>query len=125
MLIYKILTSFVIIIHLSFIAYVILGGLLILRWKKSIFLHIPAIIWGSIVEYLNIICPLTPLENYFRRLAGYSTYSAGFIDQYITPLIYPENLERNTQLLLGSFVVIINLIIYTFVIIKLRHKSVQ
>lgn len=119
MIIYKILISLVIIFHLAFILYVVLGGLLVFVWKRSIFFHIPAVLWGAWVEYMNFICPLTPLENYFRKMACFTTYSAGFIDQYITPIIYPENLQRNMQIIFGSLVVIINAIIYILILYKL------
>lgn len=120
-MIYKLLTNLIVLIHLAFIIYVVLGGLLVLRWRKSIYVHIPAAIWGAVVEYLSLICPLTPLENYFRSRAGTSTYGTGFIEQYITLLIYPENLEKSSQLFFGSLVIIINAVIYLLLIIKYKR----
>ena len=123
MLVYKILTNLVVLIHLLFILYVVFGALLAFRWKRSLIIHIPAVIWGVIVEYMNLICPLTPLENYFRKLAGYASFSTGFIDHYLTPVIYPENLEQSTQIFFGSFVVIINILAYTLIVIIYNRKS--
>lgn len=121
-MVYRLLTDLTVFIHLAFILFVVAGGLLVLRWQKMICLHLPAVVWGAVVEYFNIVCPLTPLENYFRKLAGNSTYRTGFIEQYITPLIYPESLERNSQFILGSLVVVINTVIYLILIKKYKSQ---
>jgi hypothetical protein len=115
---YKLLADFTIIIHLAFILFVVLGGLLVLRWKKMIWVHIPVALWGIIVEYFNVLCPLTPLENYFRVMAGKQIYTTDFIEQYLLPMIYPEALSLILQYILGSTVILINLIIYLLVLYK-------
>jgi hypothetical protein len=124
-MVYKLLTDLTVFIHLAFILFVVLGGFLVLRWRKSVYAHIPAALWGAAVEYFGLLCPLTPLENYFRNKAGYLTYKAGFIEQYITPLIYPENLKRNIQFILGSLVILINIVIYLLIIIKNKRKQLK
>jgi len=125
-MIYNILSNLVVIVHLLFILFVCLGALLVLKWPKLVWIHIPAALWGVVVEYLNMYCPLTPLENYFRHLGGTETYKTDFIDQYIIPLIYPEVLTRNLQIILGSIVLVLNFVIYGFIIYqKLRQKSVD
>jgi len=124
-MLYNILSNIVVVVHLLFIIFVCLGALLILKWPKAAWVHIPFAIWGVLVEYLNILCPLTPLENYFRQLGGYKIYEADFINQYIIPLIYPEALTRNLQFVLGSIVIILNFSIYGIILyksLKQKHK---
>lgn len=106
----------VVVIHFLFVAFVVLGGLLVLRWPKVAYLHIPAAMWGAAIELAGGICPLTPLENSFRRQAGEAAYSAGFIEHYVLPVLYPAALTRNTQILLGVFVIALNVAIYAYVL---------
>jgi hypothetical protein len=119
---YKILADIIVIIHLAFIVFVLVGGFLILKWPRIIWIHIPVFFWGAIVEFTGWICPLTPWENHFRRLAGVSVYEGDFVGNYILPVIYPEELTRNVQIVLGSLVVSINLLIYTLVLIRAMRK---
>ena len=115
---YRILADLVVGLHFVFVLFVVAGGLLVLRWPKAAYLHIPAAVWGAAIEFAGWICPLTPLENSLRRQAGESGYSTGFIEQYILPLLYPSALTRNIQLLLGVLVIALNLAIYTYVVRK-------
>jgi hypothetical protein len=115
---YGILAGVVIVAHFLFIAFVVTGGLFVWRWPRLIFAHLPAVVWGAIIEFTGWICPLTPLENHLRRLAGSSPYSGGFIEQYLLPVIYPANLTANTQYVLGGLVIGANLIIYIIFIRK-------
>jgi len=108
-LIYRALADLVLVVHLTFVLFVVLGGLLVLRWPRAAWLHIPAAIWGVLIEYTGWICPLTPLENSFRARGGEMGYSGGFIEHYIQPLLYPAGLTRGTQIVLGSFVLLLNL----------------
>ena len=121
---YGILTGAVIVAHLLFIAFVAAGGLLVWRWPRLAWVHIPAVVWGVVVELTGRICPLTPLENYLRRLAGNSSYSGGFIEQYLIPVIYPANLTVSTQYFLGGLVIAVNLVIY-IIIIRKKHDRRQ
>ncbi|MGD2035338.1 MAG: DUF2784 domain-containing protein [Bacteroidales bacterium] len=114
----NILANLVVLVHLSFIVFVCLGALLVLKWPRIVWVHIPLAVWGVIVEYLDLICPLTPLENYFRKMAGMNAYQTDFIDRYIIPLIYPGELTRKIQFILGSIVLMINFAIYGYIIIK-------
>ena len=102
--------------HFAFIAFALLGSFLVLRWPKVIWLHLPALAWGAYIELSGNICPLTPLENHYRELAGESGYSGGFIEHYVLPVIYPAGLTRDIQLWLGIAVVAINLVAYAFVV---------
>lgn len=118
---YLLLADAIIIVHFLFIAFVVAGGLLALRWPRVAWLHLPAALWGAVIEFSGWICPLTPLENHLRRLGGGMIYSGGFIEQYIIPVIYPSNLTATAQYVLGGLVIIVNLIIYALFIRKQRN----
>ena len=109
------LADLVVGVHFLFVLFVVLGGLLVLRWPKVAYLHVPAAIWGAVIELAGWICPLTPLENWLRRQAASVGYSGGFIEHYILPILYPSALSRNIQLLLGTIVIAVNLAIYAYV----------
>ena len=98
----------------------VLGGLLVLRWPRAAWLHIPAAIWGVLIEYTGWICPLTPLENSFRARGGEMGYTGGFIEHYIQPLLYPAGLTRGTQIVLGSFVLLLNLGAYGILLTRAK-----
>lgn len=120
---YNILADVIVAVHFLFIAFVVFGGLLVIRWPRIAFVHIPAIIWGTVVEFSGWICPLTPLENHFRNLAGNSSYSGDFIVRYLIPVIYPQNLTVDIQYILGAMVIIINIIFYTIAVRKHRRSA--
>ena len=102
----------VVLLHLAFIAFVIGGAALLWRWPRLVVLHVPTVLWGAYTEFSGTICPLTPLENRLRALAGDEGYRGGFVEHYLLPLIYPEALTREVQLVLGLFVVTINVALY-------------
>lgn len=110
----------VVIVHLIFILFVLLGGLLVLRWRWLAVLHLPAVVWGATVEFTGWICPLTPLENTLRRAAGDAGYGGGFVDQYLIPIIYPPGLTPDIQVLLGAVVVFVNLGAYAYLAYRRR-----
>jgi hypothetical protein len=122
-LIYRSLADFVLVVHLAFVLFVVLGGLLVLRRRWVALLHVPAAIWGILIEYTGGICPLTPLENSLRRLGGEAGYSGGFIQHYIQPVLYPSGLTRGTQIVLGSLALLVNLVAYGLVIARSRRLS--
>lgn len=106
--------------------FVVLGGLLVLRWPWIAYLHVPAAIWGATIELGGWVCPLTPLEHWLRGQAGSAGYSGGFIEHYLLPLLYPSALTRQIQLLLGFLVIAVNLAIYVYVFrrsSKSNHES--
>ena len=102
----------VLLIHLGFVVFVLLGGFLVWRWPKLFWLHLPAMVWGFLVEAMGWFCPLTDIENHFRRAAGQAGYEGGFIEHYLVPLLYPEGLTRETQYLFAAIVVGVNLVVY-------------
>jgi hypothetical protein len=114
----RIAADLVVVAHLAFILFVVLGGLLVLKWPRAAWLHLPAAAWGALIELCGWICPLTPLENQLRRAGASHGYEGGFIDHYLLPLVYPVGLNRGLQLALGATVIIINLAVYGFVMLR-------
>ena len=102
-------------LHLAFIAFIVLGGLAVAKWPWLVWLHLPAAAYGVLIEILNWICPLTPLENRLRLLAGEQGYSESFVERYLLPIVYPDGLTRDVQFVLAALVVAVNLTIYSFV----------
>jgi hypothetical protein len=111
-MLYRALADLVVVLHLGFVLFVVLGGLLALRWPRAAWLHLPAALWGAGIEFVHGVCPLTPLENRLRELGGESGYSGGFVEHYLLPVLYPAGLSRSAQLALGLFVVALNAAIY-------------
>jgi hypothetical protein len=117
---YRILADLVVGLHVVFVVFVVAGGLVVLRWPKVAFVHLPAAVWGAAIEFAGWICPLTPLENSLRRQAGQSGYSTGFIEHYLLPVLYPSALTRDIQLLLGFLVIVVNVGIYVYILRRSR-----
>jgi len=113
----------VVALHFAFVAFVALGGLLVLRWPRVAWLHVPAVVWGALIEFTGWICPLTPLENRLRRASGEEAYQGDFIARYILPALYPNGLTRRDQLMLGGIAIAINVAIYAFVVIRHRRAA--
>ena len=114
-MVYRALADLVLVIHFGFIVFVVVGGLLALRWRWAPLLHLPAALWGVIIELSGWACPLTPLENALRRASGVSGYSGGFIEHYVASIVYPAGLSYSVQLVLAGLVVLINSLVYLFV----------
>jgi hypothetical protein len=119
---YPILANLVLVVHFVFVLFVVLGGLLVLKWPRAAWAHIPAAIWGSVIEFAGWICPLTPLENRLRELAGESIYRGDFIARYLMPVIYPEGLTREAQITLGAAALVFNAAIYFIVWWRARAR---
>ncbi|HEY7502785.1 MAG TPA: DUF2784 domain-containing protein [Gemmatimonadales bacterium] len=120
---YHILADLVVGVHTLFVAFVVVGGLLALRWPWVAVLHLPAAAWGALIEFQGWICPLTPLENSLRASAGQAGYRGGFIEHYLLPVLYPAGLTRGVQLALGSGVIVVNLVVYGFLMARWRRSS--
>jgi hypothetical protein len=118
------LADLVVLIHFAFLLFVVFGGLLALRWRRVMYLHLPAAVWGAFIELAGGICPLTPLENSLRRSAGLAGYEGGFVEHYILPVLYPAGLTRGVQLTLGMLVIGINVAIYGWILARLRAQGV-
>ncbi len=111
-MLYRVAADLVVILHLLFIAYVLIGGFLVLVHRAWGIVHLPAVVWAAMIEFRGWICPLTPLEIWFRIRGGTTAYRGGFIEHYILPVLYPSGLTRKVQLVLGSIVIIINVFVY-------------
>lgn len=106
------LADLVVVLHLAFILFVALGGLLVFwkPWLASV--HLPVALYGVLIEWVGWVCPLTPLENRLRWLAGEAGYDGGFVEHYLLPIIYPRDFTETTAMLLGALVLLANAIIY-------------
>ena len=111
---YRSLADLVVLVHALFVLFVVFGGLAVLRRLRLAWLHLPAAIWGALVEFNGWICPLTYVENHFRRLGGEGNYDVSFIEHYLEPILYPSGLTSKSQLVMGLGVVGINAVIYAF-----------
>lgn len=114
------LADIVVIAHLLFVLFVLTGGFLLPRRPWLIWLHLPAVAWGAYIEFSAGICPLTPLENQLRALAGQQGYAGGFVEHYLLPILYPVNLTPSLQTLLGFVVVFVNAVAYW---LAYRHRK--
>jgi len=120
--IYRLLADGVVVVHGLFVAFVILGAFLALRWRWLVWLHVPAAIWGVLIEYAGWICPLTPLENSLRAHAGEAAYSGDFIQHYLLGALYPRGLARTTQYVLGSIALLVNVVAYALLMRRRNDK---
>lgn len=120
---YRVLADLVVGIHVLFVAFVVAGGLVVLRWPRLAWAHIPAAIWGALIEFAGWVCPLTPLEQSLRAAADQAGYSGGFIEHYLLPVLYPGGLTRNIQVGLGLLVVALNLLIYGYLLARTRTAA--
>lgn len=111
-MIYQIIADLIVILHFIFIIFALVGGLLVLKWRRVAWGHLPAVLWAAFIEFTGGVCPLTPLENWLRLKGGNGAYQSEFIENYIMALIYPAALTPQMQMLLGLIVITINLAVY-------------
>ena len=117
------LADVVLMAHAAFALFVAAGGLLVLRWRPLIWLHVPAALWGAAVEFGGWICPITLLENRLRSAAGEATYSGDCIAHYMSVMLYPSALTRSMQVLLGVLVLVMNVGVYRLLWRRARHAA--
>lgn len=111
-MLYELLADLILVLHAAFILFVVFGGLLVLRWPRLGWLQLPAAIWGTAIALFGGYCPLTPLENHWRALAGQAGYDTSFIQHYLLSFIYPEGLSRPLQIAMGLGVITITGVVY-------------
>ena len=111
-MVFRIAADLVIVVHAAFVIFVVLGGLLVVRWPRLVWVHVPAAVWGVLIEFAGWICPLTPFENYLRERGGLATYQGDFVEHYVLPLLYPGDLTRTFQIWLGTAALLINILLY-------------
>jgi hypothetical protein len=118
---YRLLADLALAVHLAFVVFAIVGGLLALRWRWLPWVHVPAVLWGAVIEFTGWTCPLTPLENAFREAGGSAGYSGPFLDHYVTPILYSTTLTRHDQILYGFGLLLINLFAYGILVLRWRR----
>lgn len=122
---YLFLSNLVLTIHLAFVIFVLFGGLLVWKWRKIAWVHLPAAVWGSTVEFSGWTCPLTLLENWLREQAGETGYHAGFVSEYLLPVLYPNDLTHDVQHSFGTIVVITIISMYGWLWYRSRVELVK
>ncbi len=122
---FRFMADVVLVLHFAFVIFVAVGGLLVLRWRPVMLLHLPAVAWGVLVECANWMCPLNSLEDWFRRLGGEvgTAYAKGFIDYYVSLIIKPEHLTRSFQITVGLSALAVNLLIYAYIYFRSTTHS--
>jgi hypothetical protein len=122
-MIYLIAAGAVVVLHALFTLFSAFGGLLVLRWQRLAWLHLPALAWGLWIELSHHACPLTRLEKALRADAGEAGYPGGFIKHYLIPLIYPPGLKPWHQIAIAVFLLVLNAAVYALVLRRvLRHR---
>ncbi len=109
---YVIAADLVLVVHVLFIGFVVVGSFLTWRWPRLIWVQLPATVYGALVEFVGFACPLTALQNYLLRSGGRAGYRGGFISHYLIQVIYPAGLTRGIQIGLGLFVVLVAMVGY-------------
>ncbi len=122
-MIYRLLADATVALHLAFVAFVAAGGLLVLRRPGLAWLHLPCSAYGALIEFFRWTCPLTPLENYLRRLGGEAGYAGGFVERYLVPIVYPEPFPRWLSAALGTAVLLVNGALYGVVLARARRRG--
>jgi hypothetical protein len=117
---YRALADLVVVLHMAFVLFAALGGLLAYKWLRVAWFHIPAALWAALIEFAGWECPLTPLENWLRRMGGEAGYQTSFIEHYLLPVLYPASSTRSLHIALGFLVLGVNLAIYWLI---LRRQS--
>jgi hypothetical protein len=120
--VFRVLADATVVLHLAFVVFALLGGLLVLRWPRVAWVHLPAAAWGAWVEFAGSVCPLTPLENWLRERGGHVVYRSSFIEHYLLPVLYPVSLSRELQWTLGGIVVLVNVAVYIVVLQRRTHR---
>ena len=120
---YEFAADLTLIVHFAFIIFVVFGALLFFVSTKIIYVHVPALIWGIYIEITHSICPLTYLENWFLQKANLTTYSEGFIQNYLVPIVYPTNLTNDLQTYLAIVLIVANMLMYGLIISKSKKKN--
>jgi hypothetical protein len=120
---YHLLADLVVIIHLTFVLFSVAGALLVIGWRKILYLHLPAAVWAAWIEFSGKICPLTPLEKWLRIKGGDAGYSGDFVGHYILSILYPSGLTREVQFILGGVVVGLNIIIYGYILFPRKGRG--
>lgn len=120
---YALLAGLIVLVHLAFVAFAVGGALLALRWRWLPWIHLPAVAWAAYIELSGGVCPLTPLENDLRAAAGLDYYSGDFVARYLFPVLYPEGLTRDAQMIVGAAVLTFNAVLYAGILWRRRSRA--
>jgi len=121
-MLHRMLADLIVVLHMAFVVFVAVGGLLAWRWPGVAYAHVPAFLWGAWIHLAGRTCPLTPLENHLRARAGSGGYSGGFVEHYVLPVLYPAFLPRLTSVGLGVFLLVFNTLLYARVLHRVRAR---
>jgi hypothetical protein len=113
-MVYRTFADLVLIVHFAFIVFAVFGAFLVVRWHWLVWIHVPLALWAVVVEFTGWPCPLTPLEHWLRIKSGVAVQNIGFVEEYLLPLLYPAALTRRLQIVLGSIVLGMNGLIYSW-----------
>ena len=122
---YHTLADLVIIVHFAFVVFVVFGAFLVIKWRRLAWIHVPAFLWGAIIELAGWICPLTHLEYWLRIAGGGAVKNIGFVERYIVPLLYPTPFTRRLQIILGAIVLAVNVLIYIWIFLRSSKNRAQ
>jgi ABC-type multidrug transport system permease subunit len=118
LVLYRLLADLVVIVHLLFIAFVAVGGLLAVRWPRLVLVHVPVVLWAAAIVMIGFTCPLTPLEKALRERSGATSYDDGFVDHYLDGVVYPGRFTALARLLVAVMIVVS----YTVLVARRRHR---
>ena len=124
-MIYRLAADLVLIAHLAFVVFVLFGALLVLRWRRLLAFHVPAVLWGALVEFTGAVCPLTPLEGRLRQLGAQVGYQGDFIGHYLMAMLYPAGLTRQLQIGLGFAALVPNAVAYGYLVVRKKRIAQQ
>jgi hypothetical protein len=122
---WRVLADALVVVHLAFVVFVVAGGFLAWRYRLAWLVHLPALVWGSWIELSGSICPLTPLENHLRVLAGQSGYGGGFVEHYVLPVLYPPGLTLQVQWVLAGVLLVVNVVAYGSLIVRCKERRTR
>lgn len=117
----RLLADIILFFHFAFVVFAIFGGLIVLYKRRVAWLHVPVVLWSSVINLASWVCPLTPLENMFRSAAGQAGYEGGFVEHYIAPLVYPGGMPRELEIVAGVSILVWNGFMYTYIAIWARR----
>jgi hypothetical protein len=121
-MIWSAIADALVVVHFAFTAFVIFGGFLTWRWPRLALVHLPALAWGCWIEVSHSVCPLTPLENHWRHLAGEAGYGEGFLAHYLVRVLYPPGLTWHVQYELAALLIALNVVAYVG-LVRRRHRA--
>ena len=122
---YTLTADAIVLLHLAFVIFVVAGGLLVFRWRRVALLHLPAVAWAVLLEFRGWLCPLTPLELKLRASGGQAGYGGGFIEHYILPVLYPDELDKVMQIEIGSLVIVVNIAVYGWLLWRIKNPRLS